>query len=235
MSDTRHKPSHDNILTPNQTPRGILPVLVPCEKNEVHDGIANFLLVVERTETGGKSSQSGPKVRLLRNRDISDEAIRETLSLEDNELLRATLDLKKSRETGDSMLQEQANAKLMQHFGWAGVDPKVFSHPGWSNVHVPQLATAPMEEARLVLWYSGKSKLGSSPFVPAIYCPNLKSALFVRAFLSLQTCPHCGVLFLPEKENVIYCCEAHGHAHRVARSRYLKAMRVSKRGKHAKK
>jgi hypothetical protein len=34
---------------------------------------------------------------------------------------------------------------------------------------------------------------------------------------------------MPEKNNLIYCCQAHGQAHRVARSRYLKALREEAR------
>ena len=145
-------------------------------------------------------------------------------------MLRATLELKKSRETNDSMQEKQAEraySKLLPRLGYAGFDgfdlAKFFSSGGWANVHVPLLATRPMEEARLVLW--GRS----GRFIPAIYCPDLRTAIFARAFLSLQTCPHCGIVFISEKENVIYCCPVHGQAHRMARSRYLKALRDEKR------
>jgi uncharacterized C2H2 Zn-finger protein len=223
MNVTRHKPSQKKA-TANRTSREVLPILVPSVKGESHDGVANFYFLKE-----GPVSRTGSNVRLLRNPDISEQAMRKVLGPEDYELLRATLDLKKARETNDSLLQERAYQKLMPHLGWASVNPKVFSYPGWANVHVPRLATLPMEEARLVLWFSGKTDGSPSPFIPAIYCPNLKTAIFCRAFLSLQTCPHCGIIFLPEKENVVYCRPAHGHAHRVAR------MRAKQRGKHAKK
>jgi hypothetical protein len=164
----------------------------------------------------------------LRNPDISEQAIRKVLSPTDYDLLLATLDLKKSRETNDPMQEkrsESAYKKLLPRLGLAGFDdlPKILSTGGWANVHVPRLATPAMEEARLVLWGC------SGRFIPAIYCPNLRTAIFVRAFLALQTCPHCGTVFIPEKENVIYCRPAHGQAHRMARSRYLKALRDGKR------
>jgi len=198
------------------TSRQILPILIPAEKAEAHDGVANFYLIKE-----GSVSRSGPRVRLLRNRDLSERAIRKVLGPEEYDLLTATLDLKRSRETGDSLLQGRAYGKLMPHLGFSGMDPKVFSYPGWANVHVPRLATAPMEEARVVLWFCGR-------FIPAIYCPNLRTAIFVRAFLSFQTCPYCGIIFVPEKNNVIYCRPAHSHAHRMAR---LRARRRQKKGR----
>jgi hypothetical protein len=211
MNVHRNKPLQSRKKsTPNKTSREILPILVPCEKGEPADGIANFQLI----QVGKYVSRSGPKVRLLKRQDISD--LRNALSVEDYELLTATLDLKKARETNNSLLQARAYPKLMVHLGWSeDLDPRVFTHPAWASVHVPRLATKPMDAARLVLWCSGRS----GQFIPAISCPDLRTAIFVRAFLSLQTCPHCGIVFLPEKENVIYCRPAHGQAHRVARMR----------------
>jgi hypothetical protein len=202
MYITHHKPSHQPE---------VFPILVPCEKGRAADGIANFYPITQAP---------GPKVRLLRNTDIiSEEAIKRSLSVKDQELLKATLALKGARERNDPLMPADVYRKLMVHLGWPkGTDPKVFSYPGWANVHVPRLATKAMEGARLVLWYL-RAKSGSGKFIPAIYCADLKSAIFARAFLLFRTCPHCGVMFLPEKDNVIYCCFKHGHAHRVARMR----------------
>jgi hypothetical protein len=36
-------------------------------------------------------------------------------------------------------------------------------------------------------------------------------------------------VFMPEKDNVIYCRPQHGQAHRMARSRHLRALRHEKR------
>ena len=212
MNDTHNKPY--------TTSREILPVLVPCQSGEAHDGVANFILITERTETGTQS-RSGPKVRLLRNRDILDPAIRKVLNPTDYDLLTATLDLKKSRDTNDDFLAQKRYPKLRPFLPPRPSDPKM-AVP-WAGVDVAKLATAPMQAARLVLWFvSGK-------FIPAIYCPDLRTAIFVRAFLSLQTCAHCGIVFGSEKENVIYCCPAHGHAHRVARMRAKKGRKYGKK------
>lgn len=196
MNVNRNKPLHKRR---NQKPP--LPVLVPCEKGEAHDGVANFYRITQAP---------GPKVRLLGNRDISDEAIKRTLSVEDQDLLYATLALKGARERNDSLFPRELCRKLMVHLGWPKDTDVTFA---WPNVHVPRLATKPMEDARLVLWFA------SGQFVPAIYCPEVRTAIFVRAFLSLQRCPHCGNIFLPDKQNRIYCRPSHGQAHRVARMR----------------
>jgi hypothetical protein len=196
--------------------RQIVPVLVPASQGEPHDGVANFHVIRE-----GPRTRSGPKVRVVRNRDLTESAIRKALG-QDYDLLTATLDLKKARETGDALLQRRAYSKLMPHLGLADWDPEAFSYPGWANVFVPRLATAPLEGARLVLWFC------SGRFIPAIYCPDLKTAIFVRAFLSFQTCPYCGKIFAPDKNNVVYCRPSHSNAHRMARMR-------ARRGKRGRK
>jgi hypothetical protein len=220
MNVTHNKPLQSRKKsTTNKTSREILPILIPCKEGEPADGSGNFQLI----QVGKYESRSGPNVRLLKRQDISD--LPNALSVEDYELLTATLELKQAHEINDSLQQARAYRKLMPHLGRRGLDPRVFTHPMWATVHVPRLATKPMEGARMVLWFSGRSR----QYIPAIYCPDLRTAIFARAFLSLQTCPHCGIVFLPEKENVIYCRPAHGQAHRVAR------MRAKQRGKHGKR
>jgi hypothetical protein len=198
--------------------RETLPILVPVEAHQANDGTANFQQIKE-----GDGLVSGPKVRLLRNRDITEQALRKTVSLPEYRLLTGVLDLKKARETGDSLLNDVANKKLEPFLDFPNA-VQSFSYLGWANVHVPRLATQAMQGARLVLWYSRNS----GRFIPAIYCTDLKTAIFVRAFLTAQTCPHCGVVFLPPKNNVIYCRPAHSHAHRMAR---LRANRGRKKGR----
>ena len=205
MNVIRNKPLHHGRT---QLP---LPVLIPCKKGERHDGVANFYRITQAP---------AQKVRLLRDGDISDEAIKRALSVEDQELLYATLALKGARERNDSLISADVYRKLMPHLGWpADTDPKVFSYPGWANVHVPRLATETLKDAGLVLWFA------SGKFVLAIYCQDVRTAIFIRAFLSLQRCPHCGIIFLPDKENRIYCRPSHGQEHRVAR------MRAKKKGR----
>lgn len=184
-----------------------MPVLIPCGKGRKGDGVANFYPIKQ---------SPAPRVRLLRTQDISDEAIKRVLSVEDQELLHATLALKAARERNDSLFPTELCRKLMVRLGWPKDTDVAFA---WPNVHVPRLATELMQDASLVLWYS------SGRFIPAIYCKNMRAAIFIRAFLNLQRCPHCGTIFLPDKENRIYCRPSHGQAHRVAR------MRAKQRGR----
>jgi hypothetical protein len=221
------QPTTQTQTSTNKTSRRILPILFPCREGEAWDGVANFYLITTRDESG-TYSRSGPKVRLLRNSDYSDEAaIRKVLSTEDYDLLTGTLDLKRSRETADLALQERANTKL--GYNKTELDRRLYSYPAWADVRVPEKATAPMDPARLVLW-SQKGR-----YIPAIYCPDVKTAIFCRAFFNLQTCPHCGIVFFAENDNVIYCRPSHGHAHRMARARYLKTLRERERKQGRKK
>ena len=233
MNATNNKPLQSHKKSTNdKTSREILPILIPCEKGEPPDGVANFQLI----EEGGGVYKSGGNVRLLRNRDILEGALRKTLNPEDYDLLTGILDLKEARETAtldlkkarikiDSLLLARAYQKLAKHLGWTDIIRKYpLPSAAWANVHVPRLATESMAAARLVLWYS--KRLGR--FIPAIHCPNLRTAIFARAFLTLQTCPKCGEVFLPDKKNRIYCRPAHGQAHRVARMRAKQGRKYGK-------
>jgi hypothetical protein len=71
-----------------------------------------------------------------------------------------------------------------------------------------------IQDAKLVLWWNGEN------FKPAIWCPDLKIAFYVRAIMGMfRICLHCGEPFLPERPDQDYCSVAHREAHRVARWR----------------
>jgi hypothetical protein len=84
---------------------------------------------------------------------------------------------------------------------------------------ISQLVTRQLDRVRLVWWFSGEE----DRFVPAAYCPDVKTAVFVHAFIArtsrLRVCPHCGTMFISVKTNIDYCSPAHRDAHRVARWR----------------
>jgi len=83
---------------------------------------------------------------------------------------------------------------------------------------------------RLVLWWSG------TKFRPALYCPDLKSALYTFVLMktvagqSWGVCPFCGLLFVKSRRNQDYCSIAHREAHRVARWRAAKVSNSKERG-----
>jgi hypothetical protein len=85
-----------------------------------------------------------------------------------------------------------------------------------------------LKSARLVLWSSrGKP-------VPAIFCPDNMTALFVSALLgrvsgrNLAVCPKCGAPFVQKRPNEKYCSIRHREAHRVARWRASKTTKKKK-------
>jgi hypothetical protein len=80
---------------------------------------------------------------------------------------------------------------------------------GWGY---SELLGKQIESARLVMW------LSDSGFVPALYCPDWKTAAYVMAFIGrIRTCPKCGEIYVGDED---YCKASHGIAYRTARSRW---------------
>lgn len=87
------------------------------------------------------------------------------------------------------------------------------------------LMSEALENARLVMWRGEGERL-----IPAVYCPDLKTAAFVTLYLGgVRICPRCKQPFVPEKDNQAYCTPQHGAAHRTARSRWRAELRVSEK------
>jgi hypothetical protein len=91
-----------------------------------------------------------------------------------------------------------------------------------------------LERVRLVLWWDGEH------FLPALYCEDRTTALYVRVLLKaargrgLANCLKCGEWFVQDRANQDYCSIAHREAHRVARWRshqkHIATRKGSKRG-----
>jgi len=87
-----------------------------------------------------------------------------------------------------------------------------------------------LDSVRLVLWWFGKQ------FRPALYCPDLKSALFTLILMRIVggqgwgVCPQCGDFFVQKRADQTYCSVAHREAHRVARWRKANLPQPKKRG-----
>ena len=87
---------------------------------------------------------------------------------------------------------------------------------------LPVVVSQALRDVRLVLWWFEKVE----KFMPAIFCPDLKTAIFVKGLLGeIRCCPRCEKLFVPRNSNVDYCSPAHRDAHRVARWRAQIAMK----------
>jgi hypothetical protein len=74
--------------------------------------------------------------------------------------------------------------------------------------------------SNIALWWN------QGKFHPAIFCLDMKTALYVHTFfivptggLGFRICPHCQFQFFQDRPNQYYCCPEHGAAHRVKRSR----------------
>jgi hypothetical protein len=87
-----------------------------------------------------------------------------------------------------------------------------------------------LDSVRLVLWWFRKQ------FRPALYCPDLKSALFTLILMKIVggkgwgACPQCGDFFVQKRPDQTYCTVAHREAHRVARWRAAKTALAKRRG-----
>ena len=87
-------------------------------------------------------------------------------------------------------------------------------------------------KAQLVLWWKDNERR----FLPAIYCPDVATALYVRALVkfvggkSFLVCPHCGGFFVQQRSDQDYCSIRCREAHRVARWREAKSRRKSSSG-----
>jgi hypothetical protein len=84
----------------------------------------------------------------------------------------------------------------------------------------------------LKLWWNGER------FLPALFCPSLKAALYVETLLrsvhggALAVCPRCSTPFVQTRSNKHYCSIQCREAHRVARYRAkLKATLTVGKGK----
>ena len=92
--------------------------------------------------------------------------------------------------------------------------------PGWSSntapVNLPPAFSDAMSGARLVLWWNSRKK----QFLPAIFCPDYRTAMFVRAAMKdLRACPDCDKPFIQERADQEYCSTRCGTRHRVRRMR----------------
>jgi hypothetical protein len=89
-----------------------------------------------------------------------------------------------------------------------------------------QLLTAELLRAKLVVWRT------PSGWLPAIYCDDSRTALFVYAAVSgqLAICPHCDSVFVKARPDQRYCKVSCREAHRVARWRKGKSAKRRKDG-----
>jgi hypothetical protein len=90
-------------------------------------------------------------------------------------------------------------------------------------------------DGQIVLWWV------NGAFRPAIYCSDVKTALYIHTFFIAPTggpgfriCPYDGEQFFQDRPNQDYCCPAHREAHRVARWRAGQKQKAAKQKEQAK-
>jgi hypothetical protein len=197
-----------------------LPILVPTnpkDDKKDFDGLANF--------DGKKPLQPvkvfGPE-HVNRVRKSKGSAWR---------LFVAVTQLRDAHEKGDAYEIDAAFQKLFaarnlpakpseSDRAWAAGISKFWSQPGWSKrtapIFLPPAITQELELARLVLRWDNRHK----QFMPAIYCENLTTAMFVDAALrNLRACPGCDEPFTPSREDQQYCSVQCGGRQRQRRLR----------------
>jgi len=229
-----------------------LPVLIPCGAKQ-QQGLASFL---------GESGDKYQPVRSLTDADLetgSKTSPLRAMSVLDREFFVALVALLVGLGKQDRLAVSRARERLIDAIArnrGVELDPDfvelVASDLGVGHQRAEKIAldlstlgprssadekwllstqvSQALDSVRLVLWWSG------TEFRPALYCPDLKGALYT--FVLMKTvagrgfgiCPFCGVFFVQTRSDQNYCSIAHREAHRVARWRAAKAKKSKKKG-----
>ncbi len=198
-----------------------LPVLVIAREGDPFSGLANFY---------SGATRGTQKVRSITKKDLKREI--SILDHGDRAFLLAILELKKAYEIRDQFDLRRSWEKALPLLPspWPGsradeIEQREFfatffsQTPDWAKFAVAQSSTKALEDARFVLWFSDKEQR----FSPAVYCPNLKTAVFLKAFLGeIHVCPHCSKPFIPSHKGSDYCSPEHRERYRLIRWRARK-------------
>jgi hypothetical protein len=154
------------------------------------------------------------------------------VSAKDRETLHSLLKLRAASETAPKAARRELaeaakklipDARLRATFQ-AGHLPEVaeWFYPAYFNRE--------LKGARLVLWLTKQKR-----FLPAIFCPNMKTAMFAfAAFRGVAACRNCGTLFTLDSErpdkskSEHYCTAACGQRYRQKTYRKRSARRKKK-------
>lgn len=218
-----------------QTVTSPLPILVelgPKDRLKDADGRANFL----------PGDRGDSWVRVVRATDIK-QRLRAIFTPKDIPLYVGAVQLRQALDAGDEWGLRSASEKvrpwmadfteipslLLEVSGGRAVLKRTGVNRRLSGFYNYSRLIADMfQSARLVMWFSE----AGDRFLPALYCPDWKTAAFVVTFMGrVRVCPKCTKVFIPSADNIEYCTPAHGVAYRTARSRW----RAQQREKEQKK
>ncbi len=233
-----------------------VPVLIPCARNE-QQGLATFL---------GELGFENQPVRPLTDGDLDKKSTNHPLrTLWDTErkFFAALVNLLDGVQDKDQLAITRGRERLVEAIALRdGVDvgPDTLRaasnmrglKPGEAEKIALDLSTLgprssadekwllstyfseALDSVRLVLWWSGYE------FRPALYCPDLKSALYTFVLMRVVAgrgwgvCPFCGLFFVQTRSDQNYCSVAHREAHRVARWRAAQVVKSKKKAKRRK-
>ena len=231
-----------------------IPIIIPCEKGKTPDGRANFAdTFVDEENPSGRNTRRVIfwSVRIVKDDDLKN--LRRSLSASEALFLADCLVLKKAYNSKDRLALQRPYERLFpflvgkEHWDKNKFDEipekrrlaEIFAltmvdqgRQGIVNC-LPKLVSKALDDVRLVLWWFQK---GGEVLTPAIFCPDLKTAIFVKGLLEeIRCCPRCEKLFIPKNSKVEYCSPAHRDAHRMARWRQQKeTKRATKKKKRRK-
>lgn len=227
-----------------------IPVLIPCPRNE-QQGLATFL---------GELGYENQPVRPLTDADLDKKSKNHPLrTMWDTErkFFAGLVNLLDGLQDKDQLTITRARERLIEAIALRDgvvVPPDVLHatsamrgiKPGDAKKIALDLCTLgsrssadekwllstyfsqALDSVRLVLWWSG------TQFRPALYCPDLKSALYTFVLMRVVAgrgwgvCPFCGLFFVQTRSDQNYCSVAHREAHRVARWRAAKVIKPKK-------
>jgi hypothetical protein len=120
----------------------------------------------------------------------------------------------------------------MEHHLGLRPGPHAQKDPRWLLSYVISME---LQKSRFVLWWTREK------FRPAIWCPDIKTALYARVLLGVVggkgfcMCPHCSLWFVQDRPDQTYCSISHREAHRVARWRAQQKLKETEKGKTRRK
>jgi len=171
-------------------------------------------------------------VRVIKTSDIEARGrLQEIFRPKELRLVLGAAEMRSALVRQDERAFHQAFEKVRPWFPTAGelrLNPIGRDWTGARDVYT-RLMSSLLQKARLILWQPQEPSL-----MPALYCPDLKTASFVMTAMGrLRVCPKCNEVFYPHADNQDYCEPAHGTAYRTARSRWNKKQRALAQGKPA--
>jgi hypothetical protein len=211
--------------------RGVLPIVVPAERGQSHDGIANFFEVTIQSDAHGRTWQGDTRpIHLLTDEEVAQAET--LLSSDELDLLKGTLQLKQGYETDDEVLKRRGLEKTWRFWTerpTATVFPDLIQAfakmQSGTKLRFQVVVTKKLEKVRIVMWHRAELNV----FSPAFFAPDLGTAIFLRSVIDIRSCPYCSKLFLPPKQNKLYCCDSHREAYRMSRYNERKRNRKGRR------